>query len=41
MIRAMGNVELFELRETIPNVQCCEYLLFRNQRIVYCTCGHL
>ena len=41
MIREMGNVELFELCETIPKVQCSECLLFRNQGIVYCTCGHL
>ena len=27
MIRDMGNVELFELRETIPKVQCSECLL--------------
>ena len=33
--------ELFELCETIPKVQCSECLLFRNQGIVYCTCGHL
>ena len=33
MIREMGNVELFELCETIPKVQCSECL--------YCTCGHL
>ena len=37
----MGNVELFELRETIPKVQCSECLLYWNQGIVYCTCGHL
>ena len=34
----MGNVELFELCETIPQVQCSLYL---NQGIVYCTSGHL
>ena len=28
MIREMGNVELFELCETIPRVQCPECLLF-------------
>ena len=27
MIRDMGNVELFELCETIPKVQCAECLL--------------
>ena len=41
MIRDMGNVELFELCETIPEVQCSECLLYWNQGIVYCTCGHL
>ena len=41
MIRDMGNVELFELCETIPKVQCSECLLDKNQGIVYCTCGHL
>ena len=40
-IRDMGNVELFELCETIPKVQCSECLLYWNQGIVYCTCGHL
>ena len=37
----MGNVELFELCETSPKVQCKECLLYWNQGIVYCTCGHL
>ena len=37
----MGNVELFELCETIPKVQSSECLLYWNQGIVYCTCGHL
>ena len=32
----MGNVELFELYETIPKVEC-----YWNQEIVYCICGHL
>ena len=41
MIKDMGNVELFELRETIPKVQCKECLLYWNQGIVYCICGHL
>ena len=41
MIKDMGNVELFELSETIPEVQCKECLLYWNQGIVYCTCGHL
>ena len=39
MIRELGNVELFELCETIPKVQCSLCLLFWNQGIVYCTCG--
>ena len=41
MIREMGNVELFELCQTIPKVQCSECLRYWNQGIVYCTCGHL
>ena len=41
MIRDMSNVELLELCETIPNVQCPECLLYWNQGIVYCICGHL
>ena len=40
MIREMGNVELFELRETIHKVQCSECLLCWNQGVVYCICGH-
>ena len=40
MIRDMGNVELFELCETIPKAQCLDCLLYCNQGIVYCTCGH-
>ena len=41
MIRELGNVELFELCETIPKAQCSECLLYWNQGSVYCTCGHL
>ena len=41
MIREMGNVELFELCETIPKVQCSECLLYWNQEVIYCTCGRL
>ena len=42
MIRDMAFiVEMFELCETIPKVQCPECLLNWNQGIVYCTCGHL
>ena len=37
----MGNVQLFELCETIPKVQCSECLLYWNQGTVCCTCGHL
>ena len=40
MIRDMRNVELFELCETIPEVQCSECLFHRNQGVIYCTCGH-
>ena len=40
IIRDMGNVELLELCETIPKVQCSECLLYWNQGIVYCTCEH-
>ena len=41
MIREMGNVELFELCETIPKVQCSQCLLCWNPGVIYCTCGHL
>ena len=41
MIREIGNVELFELCETKPKVQCSERLHYWNQGLVYCTCGHL
>ena len=41
MIREMGNVELFELCETIPKVECSEWLLYLNQGVIYCTCAHL
>ena len=41
MIKDIGNVELFELCETNPKVQCKECFLYWNQGIVYCTCGHL
>ena len=39
MIRELGNVELFELCETTPKVQCSQCLLYWNQGFVYCTCG--
>ena len=32
MIRELGNVELFELCETIPKVQCSECLLLLESR---------
>ena len=41
MIKDMSNVELFELCETIPKAQCKECLLYWNQGILDCTCGHL
>ena len=41
MIRDMGNAELFELCETIPKVQYSECLLYWNQGVIHCTCGHL
>ena len=33
MIREMGNVKLFELRETIPKMQCSECHLYWNQGV--------
>ena len=39
MIRELGNVQVFEMCETIPKVQCSQCLLYWNQGIVYCTCG--
>ena len=39
IIRELGNVELFELCETVPKVQCSPCLFYWNQGIVYCTCG--
>ena len=41
MIQDMGNVELFELFETNPKMQCKECLSYWSEGIVYCTCGHL
>ena len=41
MIKDMGNVALFVLCEKIPEVQCKECLLYWNQGIDCCTCGHL
>ena len=39
MIRELGNVELFELCEIIPKVQCSHCPLYWNQGIAYCACG--
>ena len=39
MIQDMGNVELFELFETDPKMQCKECLSYCGEG-VYCTCGH-
>ena len=39
MIRELGNVELFELCQNIPTVQCSHCLPYWNQGIVYCACG--
>ena len=41
MIREMGNVEFFEIFETIPKVQCSQCILYWNQGVNYCTCGNL
>ena len=41
MIKDMGNVKLFELFETDRKTQHKECLLYWNQGIVCCTCGHL
>ena len=35
MVRDMGNVELFELCETNPKVQCSECILYWNQGVIY------
>ena len=39
MTRELCNVELIELCETTPTVQCSQRLLYLNQGIVYCICG--
>ena len=39
IICELGNVEFFDLCETIPKVKCSHCLLYWNQGIVYCTCG--
>ena len=38
IIRELGNVELFELCETVPKVQCSRCLLYWNQGMICCTC---
>ena len=40
MIRELGNVELFELCETISKVQCSHLFLHWNQGVICCTCGY-
>ena len=37
----MGNAELFELLEKDPKTHCKACLLYWNEGIVWCTCGHL
>ena len=39
MIRELGIVELFELCDTIPKVQCSQCLLYWNQGMICCICG--
>ena len=39
MIRELGNVEFFELCDTIPKVQCSQCLLCWNLGVIYCICG--
>ena len=41
MIKDVGNVELFEMFETDPKMECKACLSYWNEGIVYCTCGHL
>ena len=41
MIREMGNVELFELCETIPKVQRSQCLFIGIKGMICCTCGQL
>ena len=40
MIRDVGNIELCELLETEPKMQCKVCLSYWNIGILYCTCGH-
>ena len=39
VIRDLGNVESFELCETVPKEQFSQCLLYWNQGVIYCTCG--
>ena len=41
MVREMGNVEPVRVMRNIPRVQCSQCLLYWNQGVIYCTCGHL
>ena len=41
MIRELSNIELFELCQTKPKVQCSQCLLYWNQGVICCTCGRL
>ena len=40
MIHEVGNIELCELLETEPKMQCKVCLSYWDIGIVYCTCGH-
>ena len=40
VIQEVGNIELFELLDTEPKMQCTACLSYWNVGIVYCTCGH-
>ena len=40
MIKDVGNIELCELLETEPKMQCTVCLSYWNTGILYCTCGH-
>ena len=39
MIKAVGNIELWELLDVEPKAQCKVCLSYWNVGIVYCTCG--
>ena len=39
LIRSMGNMEYFEMCEITSKVQCQDFSLYREMRIVYCLCG--